>query len=301
MKKLSIAYFGTPYFSAQFLEKIITDTTINQLIIVGLVVTRPDQPVGRKQLITKSPVKEIAEKYKIPVIEDLKKLQNTIQLQNCDFAFLYAYGGIIPNSLLHQPRLGFLNTHPSLLPKYRGPSPISSPLIAGDTQTGVTFIQLDDEIDHGPILMQETLAIGPNDRRPDLERKLENLAFQMFSKFAKSLIRESENRLIFKEQDHTKATFTKMLGKKDGYISFSDLQKMLKDSPKILFNRFRGFYPWPGIWTLIQPDRLKWDRPKRLKITDLSLIKDKLIIKKVQLEGKKEVDFETFNGAYKIF
>lgn len=335
MKKLSIAksnlaiaYFGTPYFSAIFLDKILNDSSLP--IEVKLIITRPDKPVGRKQEIISSPVKQIANKYKIEVfeIENLKN-ENSMKIENlklkikaCDFAFLFAYGGIIPKDLLNQPRFGFLNIHPSLLPKYRGPSPISYPLIFGDEKTGVTLIKLDEGIDHGPILMQEILPILPHESRPDLEIKLTNLAFQMFLKLVNSLTRESSNKLIFTQQDHKRATFTRMLEKKDGFISFSTLQKVLKNEPlsqnelpdliknsklkirnssKIIYNYFRGLYPWPGLWTIIQPDRLPLGRPKRLKITDIDFSNNKLVIKKVQLEGKNEVDFKTFQSAYRIF
>lgn len=322
MKKLSIAYFGTPYFSALFLEKVLTDTTINQLIEVKFVVTRLDKPVGRKQEIASSPVKQIAKKYTIPVIEDLTDLQNTTLLQKCDFAFLYAYGGIIPKDLLDKSRFGFFNTHPSLLPKYRGPSPIAFPLIFGDTETGVTLIKLDEEIDHGPILIQEKISILPHDRRPDLEIKLTDLAYKIFKQLIVLVSDSRMNELTYQEQNHENAISTRMLEKKDGFIPFPTLQKVLKNeaiaqnelpqifensklkienSAKIFFNLFRGLYPWPGMWTYVNIKGAK----KRLKITDVDIIRDGrqeyLVIKKVQLEGKNEVDFKTFNEAYKIF
>lgn len=299
MKKLTIAYFGTPYFSAMFLEKLLKDTLPVQ---VSFVVTRPDKPVGRKQQVIPSPVKQIAKKYKIEVFEfENLKIENSLEIKNlklkikaCDFVFLYAYGGIIPDDLLRLPRLGFLNTHPSLLPKYRGPSPIVYPLLSGDKETGVTLIKLDEEVDHGPILMQEKLEILSNDRRPDLEIKLTDLSYELFKKLIKKI---EINQLNFREQDHKEATFTKMFEKKDGHIAFPILQKAMKNSPEKIFNLFRGLYPWPGIWTTV---RIK-NQKKRLKIIDVEVKEEKLVIKKVQLEGKNEVDFKTFQSAYKVF
>ena len=230
MKKLNVAYFGTPYFSALFLEKMIQDTSLP--IEIQLVVTRPDKPVGRKQVTTSSPVKQIALKKNIPVFDNLQSLKATDSLFNtCNIAFLYAYRGIIPKDLLNKPTFGFFNTHPSLLPKYRGPSPIAYPLMYGDIQTGVTLIKLDEEIDHGPIIMQEQIPILPTDRRPDLEMKLTDLTYLLFSKLVNSLTRESFNNLFFSPQDDKKATFTRLLEKKDGFIPFSVLQKVLKNEP----------------------------------------------------------------------
>ncbi len=341
MKRFNIAYFGTPYFSALFLEKIITDASINRLIEVKFVVTRPDKPVGRKQIMTKSRVKLVAEKYNIPVIDDLKKLPvSSYKLQEVDFAHLYAYGGIIQKGLLNKPKLGFLNTHPSLLSKYRGPSPITYPLIFGDKKTGVTLIKLDEEIDHGPIIIQEQITILPSDRRPDLEIKLTNLAFTIFKKMIIQLLTSREIELKTIEQNHKLATFTRMLTKEDGFIPFPTLQKALKNdplifeeiptliknylnnnpqlienwelkienSPKIVYDYFRGLYPWPGLWTLIDINGVK----KRLKITSLTMKPafakasagkqyNNVTIESVQLEGKNEVDFQTFNKAYNVF
>ncbi|MBI4066827.1 methionyl-tRNA formyltransferase [Candidatus Gottesmanbacteria bacterium] len=331
MKKLSIAYFGTPYFSARFLEKILTDTTINRLIEVKLVVTQPDQPVGRKQTLSKTPVKVVAEKNNIAVIDDLKKLQvKSYKLKEMDFAFLFAYGGLIQKELLNLPKYGFLNTHPSLLPKYRGASPMVYPLIIGDTKTGVTLIKLDEEIDHGPIIAQEEMEITSHDRRPDLEVKLSDLAFEMFKKTTKELISTDFNRFKLIQQNHSGATFTRKLEKDDGFIPFSTLKKTLNKEPltfnelpqiikeyvskyevpywrrpinngifesaKVVYNLYRGLFPWPGIWTKV----IIKDQERRLKITDLTIHSSQLTIKSVQLEGKKEVNFKMINSAYRL-
>ncbi len=334
MKKLSIAYFGSPDFSASFLEKLITDVSINQparrsldeggLIEVKLVVTQSDQPVGRKQILTPTPVKIVAEKYKIKSkilnhksqinnksqIKNPKRLEFGISnlfgacnlefsaLKNIDLALVYAFGEIIPKEILDLPKYGFWNIHPSLLPKYRGSSPIASPIIAGDKTTGVTIIKMDEKVDHGPIIAQQSLTIKKTDKRPDLEKKLTNLAFEMFKKTV-----FNKDSLQLKPQNHTLATYTKKLTKEDGFIKLKTLKKALEGiGAEKIYNLFRGLYPWPGLWTMIkpiQPTRL--DEAKRLKITDLELVNGKLIIKKVQLEGKKEVDFATFNKAYKNF
>lgn len=296
MKKLSIAYFGTPYFSALFLEKLLNDPLLP--IEVKLVVTQPDKPVGRKQIMTKSPVKIIAEKFKIPISNF--QINSKFQISNfkkIDLALIFAYGHLIPKDMLTLPKFGFWCIHPSLLPKYRGPSPIAYPLMFGDEKTGVTLIQLDEKIDHGPIIAQEEMTIDPNDRRPDLEIKLTDLAFDLFKKTINTLIRNPLMMNTLNEQDHKNASFTKMLKKKDGFVAIENLNSPAGGSPEIIFNLFRGLYPWPGIWTMV---KIK-GQEKRLKITDVEYKDSLLILKKVQLEGKKEVDFATFNKAYKIF
>ncbi|MFN4212774.1 MAG: methionyl-tRNA formyltransferase, partial [Microgenomates group bacterium] len=152
-RKLKIAYFGSPSFSAYFLEKLLTDKTLP--IEVKLVITQEDKPVGRKQILTPSPVKQIATKYQISNIKYQKEIENwKLEIGKLDLALVLAFGKIIPKELLHQPKYGFWNIHYSLLPKYRGPSPTAYALIAGEKKTGVTIFQMDEEIDHGPIIAQ---------------------------------------------------------------------------------------------------------------------------------------------------
>lgn len=285
MKKLTIAYLGSPYFSANFLEKILTDKTLTDLLDISFVITQPDKLSGRERVLTPTPVKEIAEKYNIKVETTLPQTKDRYHI---DVALVYAYAGIIPDHLLDLPKLGFWCIHPSLLPKYRGSSPIATALINGDETTGVTIIKMDEKIDHGPIIAQQSLTIKKYWLRPDLEKELTDLSFEMFL----DLIKNRDVKKIFplKEQDHKQATYTKKLNKQDGFINLEKLK-----IPYSVYNLYRGLYSWPGIWTAL-PDG------KRLKITEMKLVDDtKLAITKVQLEGKKEVDFNTFNRAYRIF
>lgn len=314
MNKLKIAYFGSPDFAAYFLEKLITDTSTNQLIEVKVVVTQLDQKVGRKQILTSTPVKIIALKHGLEIFEikNLKLIENLkLKIKNFDLCLVYAFGDLIPKELLDLPKYGFWNIHPSLLPKYRGPSPIATALINGDKITGVTLIKMDEEIDHGPIIAQESLTIKNNDKRPDLEKKLTDLGFKMFNSVILNLVQDLKTRsrnkfgMTLKPQKHSLATYTKKLSKQDGFIEFEKLKKILQPTTynlQPIYNLFRGLYPWPGIWTLVKPIQPRQlDEAKRLKITDLGFANGKSIIKKVQLEGKKEVDFETFNKSYKVF
>lgn len=353
-KIISLAYFGTPEFSARFLEKLLTDKQLP--IEIKLVVTQPDKPVGRKQILTPSPVKVTAKNYSIKTYEiipaktaDYRKLAHLLYELKIDAGIVYGYGGLIPACILQSVRTA-LNIHPSFLPKYRGPSPIPYSLILNDVETGMTIIKMDEKIDHGPIIIQEKIKILLTDKKPNLEIKLTNLAFAMFKKVIKKLVISNLEEIPLKKQDEKQATYTRRLKKDDGFIplqtlkkalnnerlSFDELPKLIKEyylknpnllacagrfrnskleirnSAKIIENYFRGLYPWPGIWTNVEIN----GREKRLKIIDIDLVGDvnlcssntvekkhacSLQMKKVQLEGKKEVDFETFNQAYKLF
>lgn len=348
--KINLAYFGSPDFSAFFLEKILTDSDLRKVIDVKLVVTQPDKPVGRKQILTETPVKKVAKKYRIQILEvksqkskvktktqnfkteknNKKFLDLSCSFDICDLSFeldlclVYAFSHIIPKDLLNAPKLGFWNIHPSLLPKYRGPSPIAYPLIFGEKETGVTIIKIDEKIDHGPIIAQERLKIEDTDRRPDLEKKLTDLGFLMFKKLILNNFNASTSLSInlfqLKPQADQNATYTRLLKREDGFIPLSTLKKALNNEPlnfeeippilkeirnwklkkrnslEIIYNYFRGLYPWPGIWTLLP-------NGKRLKIIDMNfnVTSYTLHVTRVQLEGKKEVDFETFNQAYRVF
>lgn len=296
MNKLKIAYYGTPDFSAHFLDKLLQDTSLP--IDVIAVVTQKDKPVGRKQVLTKTPVKKIAEQYSIPIVTDPK---------GADLALLYAYGELIPQDILSIPQFGFWNIHPSFLPKYRGPSPVASALIAGEKETGVTLMKLVEELDAGPIIAQKAVVIEPKERTPELSKRLAEEGYELFKKSVRELLDSPHfaeasrgkriNELKITSQNDLHATYTKRFEKQDGYIEFSNLKLQMSNSSEKLFNRFRGFYPWPGIWSLV---RIK-NNKLRIKIIDMDMIEGKIIIKKVQLEGKSAVDFKTFNSAYRIF
>lgn len=293
MKKYSIAYFGSPGFSAVFLKKLFLDR--NLPLEIKFVVTQPDKPAGREQMITSCPVKQTALKYNLPIFEiNNFKLNEKLKLEikNLDLVLVYAYGEIIPEEFLSLPRLGFWNIHPSLLPKYRGPTPIATPLIRGDIETGVTIMKLIKKLDAGPIIAQKKSKIPPFERQPDLINRLTDLAYELFVKTINKIPKK------FTPQNEQLATYTQLLKKDDGFISLNNLKEALSSEllSQIIFNKFRGLYSWPGLWTIININ----GQEKRLKITDVDFVKGKLILKKTQLEGKKEVDFEQFNAYYKV-
>jgi methionyl-tRNA formyltransferase len=258
----------------------------------------PDKPKGRKQILTPPVVKVVAKKHNIPVEqpEIIKNLKLKIKNLKPDLGILAAYGQIIPKDILDIPKFGFLNIHPSLLPKYRGPSPIQFTILNGEKKSGVTIILMDEKIDHGPIISQKSLEIK--------EQETAETLHETVPKWVRGLIKP-------KEQDDAQATFTKILFKEDGKIDW-------KKPVELLEREIRAFYPWPGsyiIWEnkgkLIKikilkarafksPDffKVKYPIGKVLVVPQneigIQCKKDFLLIEKLQPEGKKEMTAEDF-------
>jgi len=296
---ISVTYFGTHNFSAAILETLIKDGDFK----IQTVITQPDRAVGRKKEMQKSPVKLLAEKYnlKIEQPETLKKYSIT---NKTDINIVCQYGMLIPNSILESAQDGSINVHTSLLPKYRGASPIQTALINGDQETGVTIMQMDEKMDHGPILSQEKIAITPNDTYFTLSDKMTSIAAPQLIQTVKNFINK---KITPQAQNHDEATFCKELTRTDGEINW---QKNATET----YNLYRGLTPWPGIWTLWQNKRLKLldIQPSIEKIKTGTIINNNghllagcanntaIEITKLQLEGKKPMNAKEFiNGFIK--
>ena len=311
---MRIIFFGTPEFGAIILEKLI-QTDLKPV----LVVTAPDKPIGRKQLVTPPPVKVIAEKHNIPVLQP-ERLDQTINYQlktiNPDLIVLAAYGQIIPKEILELPKFGALNVHPSLLPKYRGASPIQAAILNGDTETGATIMLMDEELDHGPIVAQRVLQT-PIDRMTYLElhNSLAELGGELL---VETISRWVKGEMTAHPQDHSKATETQRIKKEDGRIDWS--------KPALYIERkVRALNPWPGTYAKLQ---VKSAKVKIIKILKASVLehssptseetpgktfltsdgklaaqtgKDALIIEELQLEGGKPMPAKEFLLGHKDF
>lgn len=288
MIKPLIAFFGTPDFAAKILQDLIDSQYVN----ISFVLTQKDKLVGRKQILTPSPVKIIAQKNNVPVFDDLNQTKEI--LAKIDLVLVFAYGKIIPKEYLDLPKYGFFNIHPSLLPKYRGPSPIAYAILNQEKETGVSIIKLDEKMDHGSIITQEKYQILENDTRKDLEKKLPQIGLQIFLKEIPKIINNSLSLTIQKEEN---ASFSKILKKEDGFIEINELKKLILDNPHKLFAIYKAFIDWPGIWTKININ----NEERRLKITSINFVNEKLTIEKVQIEGKNEINFIDFNKNYSIF
>lgn len=244
--KLRLLFFGTPDFSVPSLQKLHADAWD----IIG-VVTQPDKPVGRKQIMTPSPVKITAKELGLAVFEleslkteEAKKLITDLQP---DVIVVVAYGNIIPPWLLSLPQFGCINIHPSLLPKYRGATPLQAPILNGDVETGVTVMLMDEELDHGPILANVQFPMTNDQTGATLSKVLSEVGAELL---AKTLPGYLEGTIVAREQDHVQATFTKILTRDDGRIDWK--------KPAIEIERMvRAYNPWPGTWTMHGEKRLK--------------------------------------------
>lgn len=270
---MKIVFFGTPNYVIPILEK------LYKYYEVVAVVTQEPKPAGRDKKIQYSPVDSWSFKKRIT------KLFSFNYIPYADLGVCASFGKIIPSSVINHFKFGILNIHPSLLPKYRGSSPIQTAIASGDTETGVTIIKMDEQMDHGPIVSQFKEEILPDDTFSSLRERL----FEKSAQFLVDLIPNyTKGKINLKIQNESLATFTKMVKKEDGYVDLKN------DSPIEIERKFRAYTPWPGIWTQITLKQT--GQSKRLKILEF---KDEPIT--VQLEGKNPVNYKQFKEAYKIF
>jgi methionyl-tRNA formyltransferase len=222
---------------------------------VAGIVTTPDAPAGRKQTLTPSLVAQFAAEsellHGVPILKPGKlkdpEFVAALKALGADLFIVLSYGKILPSEVINLPRLKTINIHPSLLPLYRGPTPMPAALLDGASVTGNTIIVMDEEMDHGPILAQRELAIGPDETYPQLEEKL---ALDSVGLVLETVPRYASGELIPREQDHTRATYTAMIKKEDGKVDWN-----LPASA--IYNRHRAYFRWPGIWTMWDGEILK--------------------------------------------
>jgi len=272
-KDLKFIFIGTSAFGLPALEELVKNKIIPKLII-----TEPAKLAGRGRKLISSPIKNYAEKFHFNITEPKKILtaKNKIKEINPDLVIVAAYGQIIPKSILNIPKLGCINIHPSILPKYRGPSPVASAILAREKETGVTIILMDEKIDHGPIIDQRKVKINDLDTTLILESKLANIGADLVMKVIKKFA--SGNIKSKKQNDHL-SIITKKLKKEDGKINWHD-------TPEKIDAKVRAFAGWPGTYTEISG--------KRLIIKKTHLDDDKLYIDEVQPEGKNKMPFADF-------
>ena len=278
--KPQFAFFGTPKFAVHILEELSAGGFLPTLIITAI-----DTRQGRGLVLTPSPVKVWAEQHGIPCLQP-EKIDSIfikrLETYDLELGIVAAYGKILPKELLQLFPKGVLNVHPSLLPKYRGSSPIEGALLTGDSETGVSIMLLDEEMDHGPILSQEKFVVPSKMNSPELEEILAHIGGVLLVKILGAWLAHT---LREQPQDHSQATYTKKIKKSDGEITAG-----LSDEEKS--RRFRAYYGWPGSYFM---------HPKagRVKITDADMENGVFIIKKVIPEGKKEIAYEEFERNYK--
>jgi len=296
MAKPRLIFFGTPLFGQVVLQKLL-DENFNVVAIV----TQPDRPVGRDQKLTPSPVKTLAKERKIKVFAPASKTEllatgSRLLALKPDLFVVASYGMIIPQEILELPEKGALNVHPSLLPKYRGASPIQAAILNGETETGVTIILMDEQMDHGPILAQEKIALDPAETTSTAMSKLAQFGSEIL---ARAIPNYLNGKIAPQPQDHTQATYTKLVKKDDGKVNWQENNIQIE-------RMVRAYNPWPGVWTTVgemaeQLDReLKNQRHQnlRLKILQAHLDNGTLSLNSVQVEGKTPITFSDFTKGY---
>lgn len=306
-----IIFFGTSAFAIPVLE-----TLVKEKYRVVAVITTPDEPTGRKQILTPPPIKLAAQRLGLPVLQPLNlKDPDFLKVINyelkVDLGIVAAYGKIIPSELINSLEHGIINIHPSLLPKYRGPSPIQSAILNGEQETGVTIIKIDQQVDHGPILAQSEKWKTQNKKYKELHDELAVLGAELLIKTLPDYL---AGKIKLVEQDYSQVTFTKIIKKEDGRINWHQEAQQI-------YNQFRAFHVWPEICTT-------W-KDKILKVTDCQVSENQpyhghekiyigvvyeengmiyvpcgkghIEIQRVQLEGGKEMPINDFLSGHRDF
>ncbi len=272
--KFKIVFLGNTKYST------IVENHLLKHFGLTAVITLPDQPQGRKKVLTPTPVKALAQANNVPVISARKLTEDVIQqIQRLELDFLVVadYGLILPVTLLAIPKAAPLNVHHSLLPKYRGPAPAPSVILAGEKTSGVTIIKMVKEIDAGDILAQKIYTLSSKETTDSLLRKLNTLGAEIIVPVIENFQGHKQKALA---QDARQATFTKYLKKQDGFI---DLQSPL--TPEEFDRMVRAYFPWPTVWT-------------RLKIGSSEKIVKFLPEKILQVEGKQQTSLKDFLNGY---
>ena len=270
--KLNFIFWGTPEVASDTLEILKKAEFLPSLII-----TSPDAKKGRGLMIEASPVAAFAKKNNIPCLKP-EKLDEKLTLQLSTFNFqlsiVVAYGKIIPEDILNIPKLGSINIHYSLFPKYRGASPVESAILNGENYTGVTIQQMEYKMDSGPILAQEKVEIGRDETAPELRQRLMKIGGEFLVKILPDLM---EGKIKPIPQDESSATHCAKIKKGDGFID-------LNASGILNYNKFRAYVTWPRTY-FFQND-------KRIIITKARLENNTFIVEKVIPEGGKERNYQ---------
>jgi len=289
---MRVIFMGTPDYAEQILERLIQTKEIE----VVAVYTQPDKPVGRKKVLTPPPVKKLAQEFGIEVyqpqkLRDEEVIQELVQL-SCDYIVVAAYGQILPKEILeHAP---CINLHASILPQYRGASPIQQTLLNGDKKTGVTAMLMEEGLDTGDILAVKSIDVADTMMVEELFDTLTELAAELTLEVLKNF-----NEYTPEVQNDAEATLCKKITKADGLIDFADAQ--------LIYNKYRAFTPWPGIYLesglklkhiTLEETESQNQSAKILSISKESIVvackKGSLRIFRVQPQSKKEMEI----GAY---
>jgi len=280
-EKLNIAFFGTSDFAVGILEQLKVSAP---QFLPNLIITTPNKPAGRKLKLTSPPTKNWADENNIFTLQPEKLDDKFIaEIKNYssspwDLFIVAAYGKIITPQIFNLPQHQTINIHPSLLPKFRGSTPIHSAILSGEQTTGISIILLDKQMDHGPIIAQEKFPLWINSlselpTETDLEKQLSQLGGKMLEKVVPKWVNKE---IVATEQDHSQATFTQKLKADDSLIN-------LDEKADVNFKKIQAFSNWPKAHF--------FKKEKRIIIKKAHLEKDKLVIDKVLVEGGQEINY----------
>ena len=270
-KNLNFIFWGTPDVASETLQILKESGYVPSLII-----TAPDKPQGRKMLITPPPVKVWAIENNVPYSQPTILSSDLFKDLRSDLSIVVAYGKIIPEDIINFPKLGSINIHYSLLPKYRGASPVESAILNGDTETGVTIQKMEYKMDTGPIIAIEKTEIKPTEKAEGLRKRLIKIGGELLVKTLPNFI---NGKIILAKQNEGEASYCKKIKKEDGLLDLND------DGIKN-YNKFRAYAHWPRSFF--------FKNEKRIIITEAALENNQFVIKKVLPEGKKEIKYEEF-------
>lgn len=255
-RPLRVVFLGTPAFAVPSLEGIVRSGAELRAVIC-----QPDRPKGRGLEVVPPPTKVWAQQHGIPVHQPEKvrqgRLRAVIEPYAPDVLVVTAYGRILPKEVLEMAPLGAINGHASILPKYRGAAPIQWAVASGETETGVTVMQMDEGLDTGDMLLVKTLPIGPEETAAELHDRLSQLTGEAIAEALPKLARGELKRV---PQDHSQATLAPLLKKEDGWLDW-------RRGAKELVDRTRGFQPWPGATLFLAGKPLKVHRARVLPAT----------------------------------
>ena len=308
--KLRTIFMGTSSFAVEILDTLLK----NDYNIIS-VYTQPDKKSGRHQEIKASAIKVLSQKKQLPILEPEKfdeKTISSLKSQKPDLIIVASYGKILPKTVLDLPGFGAINVHPSLLPKFRGPSPIQNTILDGVSKTGVTLILMNEEIDAGDIISQKEFTLSPQETYPKVLEKASVVSAKLL---LETLPRWVERKIKPLKQNENQATYCQLIERNDGKIIW-------ENDAQFIYNQWRAFIQWPGIFTYWESKGFNL----RLKLSKIKLLKKEIgddykigqvfkldkkvavragyqaiILEKVQLEGKKEMKIDEFINGHPTF
>ena len=302
---MRLLFCGTPQFAVPTLQHLRAQPDFEILAVI----TQPDRPRGRGQEVSISPAKQTAQSANLPIFQPEKirspESEQFLRDANPDAIVIIAYGQIIPARLLNIPKLGWINSHASLLPQYRGAAPIQWAIASGETKTGITTMRIDAGMDTGEMLLQRETPIGSNETTPELASRLAEIGAPLMAETLRGL---RDGTLHPAAQDHSKASAAPVLKREDGRINWNL-------PAQAIFNRMRAFTPWPGAYAefrgatcQLQGQPVSKDRASNLSPGEIRFERSELLVgcgdetllgvSRVKVEGRKEISaLEFTNGA----